>query len=362
MRISFSLVRMLVFLIFMLVSSCSAYPDETVSSDPSGGYSAAPTGEMSTDTEAENLISKEPRWIELDIPQSRMIIEFAMAYDPVQRQVVAFGGRDENFSFVSETWAFDVETSSWRNLDPETNPPGRANHAMVYDPVRGNMLMFGGASTSRAYNDLWEYDLEKNLWVEISTMNPPEPRQMHGLVYDIEQDALILFGGRMAGGGAHFNDTWSYLIETQEWRRMETEQTPPVQDHVNLAYDAANHKTILFVGPPDRGTPVSYTWVYASKENSWTESVTGEAPLSDHSSLVYQPDAGQFLLIGNNPFENGMETWMFDYPGRTWMKFSGLTEIPYREHFSMVYMDSEDAFLVSGGFPNSGNWLLRLTD
>src|SRR5437879_5444997 len=57
----------------------------------------------------------------------------AMAYDPVSRYVVTFGGYDSSIQYLNQTWIWDgVE---WAQPIVQTPPPARAAAGMAYDQV-----------------------------------------------------------------------------------------------------------------------------------------------------------------------------------------------------------------------------------
>ena len=301
-------------------------------------------------------------WAPLSTTGPPMKTEFSMVYAAFHEQIIAFGGRDKNFDNVNETWAYDYKAKTWTNLQPAFGPLWRANHAMIYDPARNKTVMFGGDDFTRSFNDLWEYDYGLNTWTELSPNNPPAARQMHGMVYDTEHEVVIMFGGRRTGGGAAFNDTWEYNHATNSWRSLHPLQSPPIQDHVNLAYDEMHQKTILFSGPINHNRANIGTWVYDYQTNNWSTLNAENSPTGDHSSFIYNPNRGKSLLFGNTDAGNAMETWIFDYASNDWTLIAS-PELPsYREHFGMAYNEAQDAFILIGGFPNNDSWLLRVNE
>ncbi len=79
-----------------------------------------------------------------------------MVYDPAARQAVIFGGRSS--VFYDDCWAYSSATETWNELEPVGNPPApRTGAAMVYDPVGGRCVLFGGADDGGLYlGDIWE--------------------------------------------------------------------------------------------------------------------------------------------------------------------------------------------------------------
>jgi hypothetical protein len=92
-----------------------------------------------------------------------------MVYDPVRGGVVLFGGRDNNSSF-GDTWEFDGRT--WTKIDVP-GPSPRNAHAMVYDPQIKAICLFGGRHGRENLNDFWKFD---GAWAQIN----PEPGREPG--------------------------------------------------------------------------------------------------------------------------------------------------------------------------------------
>src|SRR5262249_3212775 len=83
----------------------------------------------------------------------------AMAYDAARSQIVMFGGRNANGP-SQDTWAFGAN-QQWTTLCSGTctPPSARSEHAMAFDPVRKVIVMFGGKdSGGKLLGDTWEWD------------------------------------------------------------------------------------------------------------------------------------------------------------------------------------------------------------
>ncbi len=291
------------------------------------------------------------KWTHLSTNSPAMQGEYAMVYDTRHHEIIAYGGRtgfSTDFQNIDETWAFDYQSRIWTNLEPIISPPWRANHTMVYDPLRHKALMFGGTNFNQVFNDIWEYDYDQNTWIELSPANSPEPRQMHGMVYIPNQDIIMMFGGRRNGGGASFNDSWKYSYTSNEWQEFFPSNSPPFQDHVNITYDTSSNKVILYAGPVSGSRPK--TWAYDFDSNSWTNLNPVHLPDSDHSSLVYDPFHEKSILLGNSPGSNDMLTWAFNYSENSWTNITpqSMPDV-YIEHAAMVYINDHNAFIQYGG-------------
>jgi hypothetical protein len=93
----------------------------------------------------------------------------AMAYDSTTRQLVMFGGRSETDVPLDDTWTYDSVSNTWTELKPSgALPPARSGHSMAYDPVIRCLVVFGGLDdTGTALGDTWAYDTVANTWTEL---------------------------------------------------------------------------------------------------------------------------------------------------------------------------------------------------
>jgi hypothetical protein len=129
-------------------------------------------------------------------PSARIL--HTMAYDPVRKVSVLFGGVSweggSSYLYQSDTWEWDG--TSWTQLFPATSPPGRDLVAMVYDSTRGVMVLFAGFSQAPGqfvFDDTWEWDGTD--WTQVSPPTSPSARDSHGMAFDSRRGVAVLFGG-----------------------------------------------------------------------------------------------------------------------------------------------------------------------
>ncbi len=129
-----------------------------------------------------------------------------MAYDPITKRVILFGGGPEisgTAGSLDSTWAYDPSKNTWTELKPYGPvPAARQGHVMAYDSARGLMTVFGGANAPRDLNDLWAYDPSANTWIELK---PSGPRPRAGTAQPWLRPgcrSLLLFGGFIGGSVA----------------------------------------------------------------------------------------------------------------------------------------------------------------
>jgi cysteine-rich repeat protein len=129
-----------------------------------------------------------------------------MAFDGTR--VVVLGGATIGPPF-DDMWGWNGTT--WSQIIT-TLPPSRSSGAMAFDPIRRKVVLFGGENQSGAkemiYADTWEWD--GDAWHEIATPVSPQARVGATLTWDAARRKLVLFGGLAASGNVNLDDTWEY--------------------------------------------------------------------------------------------------------------------------------------------------------
>lgn len=139
-----------------------------------------------------------------------------VGYDPIRQLVLIYGGHDvrtsEDIPFFDDSWTWNGE--GWQEL-PLSNPnPGiRVATSFVFDPVRGQMLMFGGSGLENFLSDLWAWD--GGQWALLAEDTGMPLRSGFNIVaYDAARGVYVLFGGVDRPGGEVVDETWEWNRET----------------------------------------------------------------------------------------------------------------------------------------------------
>jgi N-acetylneuraminic acid mutarotase len=225
----------------------------------------------------------------------------AMVYDPSTGKVMVFGGFDGT-SYYNDTWAFDPATNVWTKLSPAGSVPGaRAGHSLVYDSNSAKMILFGGWNGSDELNDTWAYDPATNTWTNLRpTGRIPTARDSQAMAYDPDSKVMILFGGWSSL--KEYNDTWVYDPAANTWTDLEPAGTvPSARALQQMVYDPVVKKMTLFGGGTNT-TVHDDTWTYDFASNTWTETtLTGAAPYARTGcALAYDSDKRNVLLFGGS--------------------------------------------------------------
>jgi hypothetical protein len=121
-----------------------------------------------------------------------------------------FGGCLDYQVYSDETWLWDG--AAWTLATPQILPCARRHHAMTYDPTVSRVIMFGGlwspppmATVSSRLNDTWTWD--GSTWVRLRPATSPPRVYDHALVHDGVRGENLLFGGATETGW--LDETWT---------------------------------------------------------------------------------------------------------------------------------------------------------
>jgi hypothetical protein len=173
-----------------------------------------------------------------------------MALDRNSDKIFLFGGTDMH-KWYNETWCYDPATKKWTNLKPEGEvPSGRSDAGMAYDPRSGRFFLFGGVDEEfNCLDDTWSYDPNANTWTKLaSTGVGPSARSGLGLAYDPHHKTIILFGG-IDSQYVCYGDTWSFDPAEGTWTQLEpVGASPSARGRCTLVYDEGLDMMVLFGG------------------------------------------------------------------------------------------------------------------
>ena len=91
-------------------------------------------------------------------------------YDVENDQIVVFGGNGAR-GFLNDTWVTDMKSKTWIRIDTGIAPSPRVNAAMAYDTAHNVVLLFGGLEENFTdLRDTWVLEMSniKGQWTEIA--------------------------------------------------------------------------------------------------------------------------------------------------------------------------------------------------
>ncbi|MFN8475244.1 MAG: kelch repeat-containing protein [Anaerolineae bacterium] len=196
-------------------------------------------------------------------------------YDPKSNRLIVFGGDNCCGQRYDDTWILTNAnglggTPEWIQLAPAGDrPPARVSQSAVYDAANNRMIVFGGATSTGALNDVWVLANANGLggtptWSRLAPAgDAPTARNGHSAVYDETTGQMLIFGGGGADGLR--NDTWalSYangLGGTPTWTQSAPSgSAPSARVAASAVYRGAANRLVIVSGDTPSGS-LNDTW------------------------------------------------------------------------------------------------------
>ncbi len=256
------------------------------------------------------------RWQDIDTTEHPGSIGHhaaAMSYDHVNDRLVLFGGylNQSGYEPNAETWAYDG--SNWEQLAPPQSPPARARHTMVWDPVNSQIVLFGGhdQSNQTVYDDVWAFD--GTSWQQLPSTGGPGPLHTHAAAWHSGRDEMFVFGGfetvnfpQQVGS----TQLWSYSPSTGQWQQHA--DAPVGVGASQIAYDQIRDKLVMFGGRDGAlGTSVYETFEWNGA--TWTADIKPvwfpDARFAH--GMMWLPARGVAFLYGGYFSRAARDTWYY---------------------------------------------------
>lgn len=265
-------------------------------------------------------------------------------------------------------------------------PSPRCNGSMTVNPLKDTELIFYGGEyyngdKTFVYGDLYRFNVEKGDWKLVSSPNSPPPRSAHQAV--AWKNSLFIFGGEFTSPNQekfhHYKDLWRFDINTNVWEQLSLKGAPsPRSGHRMLLY---KHKLIIFGGFYDTLREVRYyndLHVLDLDDYKWQEikPKPGAAWPSPRSAFQFASYLDEIFLYGGYYKDAGNEKdgsekgvvhadmWVLDPRTFEWNKVKKLGMPPGpRAGFSMCIhkkrailfggvVDTEDKDVIRSTFMN----------
>jgi PKD repeat protein len=296
-----------------------------------------------------------------------------MAYDPVLQAVVLFGGSAASGTALGDTWEF--VNNGWIDLTPtlSQSPSARFGAGFAFDPLAGELVLFGGTDGPSYLNDTWTFTASG--WSHAASAVAPSPRAFVQMAFDATDGYTLLFGGAhgsAASGWTVLGDTWAF--SGGAWSNLSGKlTTAPTPTAAGAAlFDASDNAVLLFGGsavapssPPGTCFPLGRTWEFAG--GTWTAVATSAAPAPRlFPGATFDGRDNVVLLFGGAESRGGTcaesgDTWSF--LGSTWANVTGPARLapPPRDQASLAYDGAEGVVVLFGGesagVPTGDTWL-----
>ncbi|CAN0173591.1 unnamed protein product, partial [Laminaria digitata] len=190
----------------------------------------------------------------------------------------------------------------------EAPPSPRANFTVTSLPG-GEMVLFGGecfdGQDTKCFNELFRWNVEKNEWRQIESPNTPPPRCSHQAAFF--KDHLYVLGGEFATTEQfhHYKDFWRLNIKTNAWEKLEMPGKAPSarSGHRMVVW---RNQLVLFGGFYEAFRDVKWfndLYILSFQDMKWRRvefpaMAPVPAPRSGHQMAVYSAGDQIFLYGG----------------------------------------------------------------
>ncbi len=267
----------------------------------------------------------------------------AMAYDAVRQEVVLFGGY--NGGGLADTWVWRGGPN-WIRLLPPASPPDRWNAGMVWDAARQQIVLFGGTRNTGRLNDTWTWNGTN--WTQLTPTTSPTARDSVCIAYDAARQRVVMFGGNSGGQE-------TYLWDGVNWTLANPANRPPATASSALAYHATRQECVLFGN-------YGQTWIWDGA--NWTQRNSLHTPSARNFPTLIQDGTSNTLLL----FSGGNLADAWAWNGVDWTQVSPANTPSGRQYHEMVWDAArQQGVLFGGDIPSVDNysadtWLWDGTD
>ncbi len=314
-----------------------------------------------------------PAWTQItpagDAPHVRA--EQTAIYDSLNDRMVMFGGFDDTTTYYNDVWALSLAgTPTWTNLTPAgAGPSPRFRGTAVYDAVSQRMIVFGGQRADSIFGDTWALSLTgPPTWSQVVTPGvAPAPRYRHTAIVDPIRNQMVVFGGSndpVDGDNSIFDDAWTLSLgNTPAWSQLTPTGSAITARYRHAAlYDPFGDRMLVFAGSdPNLQNDVKALRLGNTPE--WSEVIGNNAPIdSDNAPGVYYDSARDRMLIyiGTTDFVGALTPG--DPPQWSALAVVGAPPGTAAIRPTAIVDARRDRLLVFGGVTHHEVWQLTLSD
>jgi fructose-specific component phosphotransferase system IIB-like protein len=339
-------------------------------------------GDVWTLTNA-NGVTGTPTWTQISptgtAPAAR--VGHSATYDSANNRMTIFGGGNNHGKVLNDGWILTNANNiggapAWIQATFTDTAPNRESHEAMYDPVSGDMVIFGGdSSLPKTFTDDHVFvltnanGLASGTW----TQDGPAPRLHTSAVYDSVTDQMVVFGGETANGP--IADVWSspglvaagQTVTTTPYKWIQvfpTGTAPSARYGHAAAYDGSGNHMMLFAGGTSATACLNDFWVLDDANSadgipSWVQlSPSGTLP-SPRMNFTnqYDPTTNTLIIFGGANCASGYlsDVWVLSNanggPGTpTWSQLSPTGTAPTaRENASSIYDSTNNVLTLYAG-------------
>ncbi len=233
---------------------------------------------------------------------------------------------------------------------------------MAYSSRADRFVLFGGWDGVRGLNGTWVFDPANRAWTELHPASSPIARGDEMFVYDNRSDLFILFGGWYEfpnGTYERLSDTWVLSLTEGTWTQRHPAASPSPRSDAEVAYDP-RADAVLLVGGFSGTSYLGDVWAYFPTNDTWSPRAAPTTPSSRADGrMVYVSSQDRFILFGGNDysgpnftFHHLADTWSYRWISNEWSLIP-VASAPEARDYPVFAVDlSANMVLLTAGFGN----------
>ena len=253
---------------------------------------------------------------------------------------------------IAITQPVPSEASNWKKLSTATTPPARSYCAMAYDPVSKKIVLFGGLGKTGNLNDTWVFDGTN--WTQVRTAVAPTVRNGATMAFDRSTKQLVMFGGFDAR--KYLQDTWVWNGADSTWNQVQMQSSPPRATGAMLFTDPVSGRAMMFGGfnATHKIPAYSATWRFTGA--AWEKVHPKTIPIPRGWGIAtLDPLRHNVVLTGGNGDTIRTDnTWTWD--GTNWALLSPATQVPAFIGAGSAFDPATRTVVVYGGIAETWSW------
>jgi hypothetical protein len=225
--------------------------------------------------------------------------------------VVLFGGIGGSGGLLSDTWYFS--TNVWGQVSGPA-PSARSGAALLWDPLDGYILLFGGKTSSALSQQTWKLagtSMAGLVWASITptctASNCPPAEANGGITYDFNDGYVVLFeNGDPTCAISSCWSLWSYTF-TSGWSKLGAATCLPSctwpLTSAPIAYTGPGRYVVLFGGWSQNASLEAR--IFGWGNGKWVADVIANPTPSElapppmtGASMGYDPSLAAVILVG----------------------------------------------------------------
>ncbi len=285
------------------------------------------------------------QWTEFTSPaeSNPKVAKPVLGYDAARNETLLVGLNETGTATLM--YRYDAANHSWTAVTPVKMPTCVNDGHMIFRAHKNRVAFLGGVCSTDTplTEELFEWDNAGNTWVPITIGGLPRGAAQ-AVAYDPLRREVVVFGGTAAFGTVLFSQT-SILQANDLWRSVFITLRPQPRSLIGFDTDASSN-TIWMFGGLDETSSFFHSDLWGYRNGQWFPASAGPTAC-DNPLTAFDSDRNRLVV-------NCTGTETYEWDGSAWKTFTDLKTKPQLRRFAgMVYDPILKKVVMFGGFNNN---------